>query len=145
MLGAGYFPLIVAGTCSEFLAVFVPGVDPAALSACKGVASGREHLAHIAHREGVQFLAFGTKGVVPAAVLDDVERLAVSDHFTLRGAECVNFLAILVIDVVPRAGGLNIADFLRLQACSGYDGDEDEENMFHNHIGYLMSFRICLS
>ena len=37
----------------DFLAVFVPGVNPTALAAGEGITRGIEDLAHIAHAEGV--------------------------------------------------------------------------------------------
>ena len=83
------------------LAVFVPGVYPFSLAAGKGVASGCEYLAHAGNREGVQTFAFGSAGVVPTAVLDDEEGFAIGHHLSLAGAECVHFLAFLVIDVMP--------------------------------------------
>ena len=100
------------GTGGEFAAVFVPGIDPAALAAGEGVASGGEDVADIADGEGVQFLTLGVAGVVPAAVLEDVERVAVGDHLALGGGDGVDLLAFLVIDVMPGACGLDIADAL---------------------------------
>ena len=57
----------------DFLAVFVPGVNPTALAAGEGVAGCRQDFAHVAYRKGVQFLALSIVGIVPAAVLDDIE------------------------------------------------------------------------
>ena len=93
--------LVLAVTGRKFFPVFVPGINPVALAAGEGVAGGVEHLAHIAYREGMQFLALGVTGVIPRSVLDDVERVAVGHHFALAGAEGVHLLAVLVIDIVP--------------------------------------------
>ncbi len=89
----------VAGV--EFFAVFAPGVYPVTLAAGEVVAGGRENFAHVAGPEGVQFLALGIAGVVPSTFLEDVEVLAVGDHFALAGADGVHLLAVFVIDVVP--------------------------------------------
>ena len=118
----------------DFLAVFVPGVDPVALTAGEGVAGGIEHLAHVTHREGVQFLALGVAGVVPRTVLENVERVAVGHHLALAGAEGVHLLAVLVVDVVPGSLGLDVADFLGLDGREGHQHHEDNENSFHNDI-----------
>ena len=93
--------LVIGAAGVQLLAVLVPGVDPAALAAGESVARGAQDVTDFAYREGVQFLALGIAGIVPAAVLDDVERLAVGYHLALTGAEGINFLAVLVIDIVP--------------------------------------------
>ena len=123
---------------SDFLAFFVPGVNPAALPAGEGVAGGREDVAHVADSEGMQFLALGVAGVVPAAVLEDVERLAVGNNFALGSAESVNLLAVLVIDVVPRAGGLDITDSLGLHGVGSHEHGEDNKDSSHNHYCFLL-------
>ena len=119
------------GAGGEFATVFVPGVDPAALAAGEGVASGSEDVADVADGEGVQFLTLGVAGVVPAAVLEDVERVTVGDHLALGGGNGVDLLTFLVIDVMPRACGLDIADALCLQGCERREHDEGDEDSFH--------------
>ena len=127
-------PLVVGAAGRDFFAVFVPGVDPAALSAGEGVASGSQDFAHIALGEGVQFFALGSTGVVPSALLEDVERLGIGNDLALAGAEGVDLLAVFVIDVVPRAFGLDVTDFLGIQACDGHEHDEGKKNPFHNDM-----------
>ena len=129
----------------EFLAVLVPGVDPAALTACEGVARSSQHLAHAAHRERVQPLALGRIGIVPTAMFNDVERLAVGYHVALTCAESIYFLAILVIDVMPRTGSLDVADLLGLHGGECHEHDEENKNSFHNDMVYLMIFMSFLS
>ena len=119
------------GAGGEFAPVFVPGVDPASLAAGEGVASYGEDVADIADGEGVQFLPLGVAGVVPTAVLEDVECVAVGDHFALGGGDGVYLLAFLVIDVMPGACGLDIADALCPHGCECHEHDEDNEDSFH--------------
>ena len=64
-------------------------------------------------------------------MLEDVEGVAVGDDFALAGADGVDLLAVFVIDVVPRAGGLDIADFLGLHGSKCHEHDEGDEDSFH--------------
>ena len=120
------------GAAGEFFAGFGPGVDPVALAASEGVAGGGEDVADVGDGEGVELLALGVAGVVPGAVLEDVEGVAVGDDLPLAGADGVDLLAVLVVDVVPGTGGLDVTDALGLQGGERQQqGDECEEDAFH--------------
>lgn len=84
----------------------------------------------------MQAFTLGIICVIPASMLDDVERVAVGDHFALCGAESVDLLAFLVIDVMPGTSGLDITDFMGLQASDCHERNDDEENPFHD-VGIL--------
>ena len=119
------------GAGGEFFAGFGPGVDPGALAAGEGVAGGGEDVADVGDGEGVEFLALGVAGVVPGAVLEDVEGVAVGDNLPLAGADGVDYLAVLIVDVVPGTGGLNVTDALGLHDGQREEQDECEEDAFH--------------
>lgn len=139
------FSLMAGAACGQFLAVLVPCVNPIAVTAREGVAGGAQDFAHTAHREGVQLFPLGVAGVNPTAILDNVKRLAVSDNFALGSAECVDFLALFIIDVVPRLCGLDIADFLGLKTQQrAHQGDGDEDKSFHIGVGLFDEFQNLL-
>jgi len=79
--------------------------------------------------------------VIPAAVLEDVERLAVGHHLALACGEGVNLLAALVIDVVPRAGCLDVADPLGLQCAHRCrEQHQDDEYLPHSVVVINLDF-----
>ena len=102
--------LLVSG--ADLLSVLAPGIDPRAQLGGEGVASDGQDLAGGAFTHGLDFIPFGIIDVNPRTVLHNKDGGAEPFQLPDSGTEGLDFLAILVIDVVPAFGGLDIADAL---------------------------------
>ena len=103
--------LLVSG--ADFLSILAPGIDPGAQLGGEGVAGDGQDLAGRAFAQGLDFISLGIIDVDPRAVLHDKDRGAIAFQLPNVSAEGLDLLAVLIIDVVPALGGLDIADALR--------------------------------
>ncbi len=99
---------------ADFLAVFVPGEDPVAMTGGEGLARDGNDLAYGAAAESLEFLALAVVEIVPVLGLEDDELRAVAGQLTEIAAQGTRLLAVLVVDVIPRVLGLYVTDVLCL-------------------------------
>ena len=119
--------LFLGAAGGEFLAVFGPGIDPYTVTAGEGVACGRENFTDWGSAKGMKSLAvYIVCDVERRTLFDDIERRAVTLQLALTGAEGLDLLAVLIIDVIPCLCRFYIADGLRPQA-SGRENKDNEK------------------
>ena len=94
--------LIFSSLRINLLTVFIPGIDPCTLTACKRITCHTQYFANRANAPRMQPFAFYVVGNIERGTLfDDIERTAITLQFTLTGAKGLYLFAVLVIDVIP--------------------------------------------
>ena len=125
-------------SCTDFLSILAPGIDPGAELSGEGVAGDGQHLADGGFAHSLDFVPFGIIDINPGTIFHDKNRGTEPPQLTDVGAESHDSLSILVINVVPALGGLDIADALRLKTGNRKQHRKKDnrfpDEMFHNSM-----------
>ena len=115
-----YLPLPWCRADVDLLAVAVPGVDPAAVAGCEGVA---RHANHVACGTGAHCMIFPSLRVIkidPAAISAYHKGRTVALHFShAGGGECLVFVTRFVVEIYPSATGFDRRNSVRV-VISGF-------------------------
>ena len=116
----------------DLLAFLVPSVDERHQPTGERVARRTENLAHAALAPGVKAAALRiVADVERRPLLQQVERRPVAFQFAHVAADALDFLPVLVVEVVPRTGGLDIGYALCLHAQGEQRKQQTEKESFH--------------
>ena len=119
--------------CADLFPFFAPDVYPAAFAAGDGVARYADDLADIRDAHRLERLALGIADVVEGVALRH-EEIRAPSHDLSQAAACepANLLALVVVDVIPVFGLLDVRYLLSLCLRSHCRRQQqDGEQLFH--------------